>query len=149
VRRLRAAIFWPRAMQEVNSIIERYVNAEGNLEPVSSELRYAGHTLKRVFREKRIAIYARTRPNSEPHELELVVIRDKRPRPCPAAALCQNAKLIRSRANGVGGRGRFRSGSASLCLTWRCGWRRFGKSAPRVIGSSDAVGWPLMPIGTG
>jgi hypothetical protein len=69
-------------MQEVNSIIERYVNAEGNLEPVSSELRYAGHILKRVFREKRIAIYARARPNSQPHELELVVIRDK-----PAATL--------------------------------------------------------------
>jgi hypothetical protein len=56
--------------------------SEGNLAPVSSELRYAGHTLKRVFREKRIAIYARARPNSQPHELELGVIRDK-----PAATL--------------------------------------------------------------
>jgi hypothetical protein len=65
------------AMQEVNSIIERE-----NLEPLSSELRFAGHTLKQVFREKRIAIYARVRPNREPHEFELVVIRDK-----PAATL--------------------------------------------------------------
>lgn len=69
-------------MQEVNSTIERYVNAEGSLEPVSSELRYAGHTLKRVFRENSIAIYARARPNREPHEFELVVIRQK-----PAATM--------------------------------------------------------------
>jgi hypothetical protein len=48
-----------------------------NLEPVASELRYAGHTLHQVFREKHIAIYARAMPDREPHEYELVVIRAK------------------------------------------------------------------------
>ena len=38
---------------------------------------FAGHTLQQVFREKSIAIYARSRPDREPHEFELVVIRDK------------------------------------------------------------------------
>lgn len=53
-----------------------------NLESVASELRYAGHTLKQVFRENSIAIYARALPDREPHELELVVIRQK-----PAATM--------------------------------------------------------------
>jgi hypothetical protein len=47
---------------------------EGNLEPLCSELRYAGHTLQQVFREKSIAIYARALPDREPHEFELVAI---------------------------------------------------------------------------
>jgi hypothetical protein len=45
--------------------------------PLLSTLRYAGHVLTQVLREKSIAIYARSRPNREPHELELVVIRVK------------------------------------------------------------------------
>jgi hypothetical protein len=52
--------------------------ASKTLEPLASEFRFAGHTLKQVFRENSIAIYARARPNSEPHELELVVIRQKK-----------------------------------------------------------------------
>src|SRR6202035_1449675 len=39
-------------------------------------------TLKQVFRENSIAIYARALPNREPHEFELVVIRQK-----PAATM--------------------------------------------------------------
>ena len=65
--------------------------AANNLEPLSFELQYAGHTLKQVFREKRIAIYARARPNREPHEFELVVIRDK-----PAATL-PNGSIVPER----------------------------------------------------
>jgi hypothetical protein len=48
--------------------------SEGSLEPLCSELRYAGHTLQQVFREKSIAIYARALPDREPHEFELVAI---------------------------------------------------------------------------
>jgi hypothetical protein len=58
-----------------------------NLEPVASELRYAGHTLTQVFREKRIAIYARAMPDREPHELELVAIRQRPEATLPNGAI--------------------------------------------------------------
>jgi hypothetical protein len=57
------------------------------LAPIASEQQYAGHTLKQVFREKSIAIYARALPNREPHELELVVIRRKPEATTPSGVL--------------------------------------------------------------
>jgi hypothetical protein len=54
------------------------IAASKSLEPVAVELAYGGHTLKQVFRLNSIAIYERARSNSEPHEFELVVIREKK-----------------------------------------------------------------------
>lgn len=61
--------------------------ATKSLEPVAVELAYGGHTLKQVFRQNSIAIYARARPNSDPHELELVVIREKKASTMPNGAI--------------------------------------------------------------
>jgi hypothetical protein len=63
------------------------VVTDEELPAVASELRFAGHTLKMVFREKSIAIYARSRPNSEPHEYELIVIQHRRQKQLPSGAI--------------------------------------------------------------
>jgi hypothetical protein len=55
--------------------------------PFALSLQYAGHTPKQVFRVNSIAIYERARPNSEAHEYELVVIRQKRAAVTPSDSM--------------------------------------------------------------
>ena len=57
------------------------------MQPLATELRYAGHTLKQVFREKRLAIYARALPDREPHEFELIVIQNRPEAIIPSGAI--------------------------------------------------------------
>jgi hypothetical protein len=46
------------------------------MKTLETEMNYAGHTLRQIWREKDVAVYTRSlTPDSEPHELELIFIK--------------------------------------------------------------------------
>src|SRR5258708_4583382 len=53
---------------------------EGSAGQLASEFTAYRHFLRQVFRDGPIAIYERSRPGREPHEFELVVIREQKER---------------------------------------------------------------------
>jgi hypothetical protein len=52
------------------------INDTITIEPLATEFRAYGHTLRQIFRKGDVAVYARSlTPDKPPHELELIIIK--------------------------------------------------------------------------
>lgn len=60
---------------------------EKTFKPLERELTYAGHLLRQIWRQGDVAVYERSLPKKEPHELELICIAIKTAGVTPTGAL--------------------------------------------------------------